>query len=67
MPFSTTDRKLEQFLYAHFIPFDSQSRNARGFNVWHYAATPRLLRTVREYRILSERFGKPRREATKYD
>lgn len=67
MPFSTTDRKLEQFLYAHFILFDRQSKNARGLNVWHYAATPRLLRTVREYRGLSERFGKPRREATKRD
>lgn len=67
MPFSTTDRKLEQFLYAHFIPFDNQSKNMHGLNVWHYTKTPRLLRTVREYKTLNEQFGNPRREAARHD
>lgn len=57
MHFTTADRRLEQFLYAHFIPFDSQGKNGSGYTVWHYGLSPRLLRTVAEYRSLTQRYG----------
>ena len=34
--FITDDRKLEQFLFAHFIPFERQIKNERGLTAWVY-------------------------------
>lgn len=32
--FITDDRRLEQFLFAHFIPFERQIKNERGLTAW---------------------------------
>ncbi len=55
--FTTTDRRLEQFLYAHFISFDHQTKNRRGRTVWHYTRSPRLFSVLAEYRALCAQFG----------
>lgn len=55
--FSTDERRLEQFLYAHLIRFDSQRKDARGYTVWEYIITPRLLRVVQEYRDMMTEYG----------
>lgn len=54
--FSTDERRLEQFLFAHFIRFDFQSKDDRGHTTWHYADTPWLRQVVAEYRQLCQRF-----------
>lgn len=40
--FETIDRRLEQFLFVHYIPFESQYKNERGLTVWRYTPSPRL-------------------------
>lgn len=62
MNITTTDRRLEQFLFAHYIFFRKQSKDDRGYTVWHYVLSPRLLRTVAEYRSLTQRYGHLRKE-----
>lgn len=44
----TSNRALEQFLYAHRIPFHTQ-RKENGMTHWVYPVEPRLLEIVREY------------------
>lgn len=34
--FITDDRRLEQFLFAHFIHFERQIKNERGLTAWIY-------------------------------
>ena len=47
--FNTSDRRLEQFLYAHFIPFEHQSKDLLGYTIWSYLDTPRLRQIIDEY------------------
>lgn len=44
----TSDRLLEQFLYAHRISFDSQHKR-NGKTNWHYSVNARLLDVLHEY------------------
>lgn len=61
--FHTSDRRLEQFLYAHFIPFERQSKDLQGQTVWSYPETPRLKQVVAEYSALIAEYGVcPRRQ-----
>lgn len=53
--FLTDDRKLEQFLFAHDVPFDDQTKDDRGHTIWHYAVTQWLLHVILEYYALCER------------
>lgn len=55
--YRTSSRRLEQFLYAHFIHFIAQQRNLAGNTVWIYERTPRLLDTLKEYSELCRRVG----------
>ena len=55
--FVTDERRLEQFLFAHLIRFDNQRKDRRGYTVWEYRVTPRLLRIVEEYREMIAEFG----------
>lgn len=50
--FETSDRKMEQFLYAHRILFDRQHKDERGYTTWEYTVTSRLLRVIQEYEDL---------------
>ena len=54
--FITDDRRLEQFLFAHVIPFERQIKNERGLTAWVYTETPRLVQVVEEYRTLCREF-----------
>ncbi len=54
--FITDDRRLEQFLFAHFIPFERQIKNERGLMAWVYTENPRLIQVVEEYRTLCREF-----------
>ena len=47
--FITDDRRLEQFLFAHFIPFERQIKNERGLTAWVYIEGPRLFHVIAEY------------------
>lgn len=58
--FETIDRRLEQFLFVHYIPFESQYKNERGLTVWRYTPSPRLFCTVQEYQRLKARYEKRR-------
>lgn len=55
--FHTSDRRLEQFLYAHFIPFDRQTKDTCGLTVWSYNETPRLRQVIAEYKVLNAEHG----------
>lgn len=55
--FTTTDRRLEQFLYAHFIPFHHQSKDQRGHTVWHYQTSPRFVLVLNEYKKLCKKYA----------
>lgn len=55
--FETSDRRLEQFLHAHFIRFDAQKKDDRGYTVWRYSDTPRLQEVVTEYKTLVARYS----------
>lgn len=46
--FTTKNRKLEGFLYAHLIR-PLEWRKEDGWTVWEYEETEELLRVVREY------------------
>lgn len=50
--FETASRKLEQFLYAHNIPFQSWHKNEDGMTVWVYPNTDDVRRVVAEYRSI---------------
>ena len=47
--YRTTSRRLEQFMYAHFIHFIAQQRNEAGDTVWIYEKTNRFKNTLNEY------------------
>ena len=49
----TSDRKLEQFFYAHRIRFDSQHQYC-GKTHWVYTVTIQLLHVAQEYITLLE-------------
>lgn len=55
--FITDDRRLEQFLFAHFIPFERQIKNDRGLTAWVYTESSRLFHVVAEYEALCAQFG----------
>ena len=55
--FITDDRRLEQFLFAHFIPFERQIKNERGLTAWVYIESPRLFHVIAEYKALCAQFG----------
>lgn len=50
--FTTTNRKLEQFLYMHKIMFARFSKSEDGMTVWEYERTPELEAVVAEYKKL---------------
>lgn len=52
--FETSNRKLEQFLHAHLIPFLYQYKNEDFLTVWVYEKTPRLTLVLQEYRDLMD-------------
>ena len=54
--FITDDRRLEQFLFAHFIPFERQIKNERGLTAWVYTESPRLFHVIAEYKALCAQF-----------
>lgn len=58
--FETTDRRLEQFLFVHYIPFEAQYKNESGLTVWRYTPSPRLFCKVQEYQRLKARYEKRR-------
>ena len=55
--FITDDRRLEQFLLAHFIPFERQIKNEHGLTAWIYTESPRLFHVVAEYENLCKKFS----------
>ena len=59
--FTTDDRRLEQFLYAHFIPYDHQEKDQRGHTVWYYTRSPRLFSVLDEYKTLCAQYAPERR------
>ena len=50
--FETCNRKLEQFLFAHFIRHESWYKNEDNLTVWVYPDTPNVRKVVAEYRTL---------------
>lgn len=52
--FYVTNRKLEQFLYAHRIDFLGQKKTASGRTCWIYIRTPRFNDVLAEYEKLYE-------------
>ena len=50
--FSTTNRKLEQFLYFHRINFRTQRKTNDLLTEWVYDNTPRLQEVVAEFLII---------------
>ena len=54
--FVTSDRYLEQFFYAHRIPFLRQYYE-KGLTHWVYPITLRILDILREYMLLPEKEG----------
>lgn len=54
----TSDRRIEQFLFAHFIHFDRQFKNEQGLTVWVYPRTKEVLSVVHEYELLCRRKGR---------
>lgn len=50
--FSTTNRKLEQFLYLHRIDFRGQRKTNDLLTEWVYDNTPRLQEVVAEFLII---------------
>ena len=55
--FITDDRRLEQFLFARFIPFERQIKNERGLTAWVYTESPRLFHVIAEYKALGTVFS----------
>ena len=47
-----TDRRLENFLYAHRVDFIAQTKDRSGKTVWIYLDTERFREVVAEYRLL---------------
>lgn len=62
--FITDDRRLEQFLFAHFIHFERQIKNERGLTAWIYTESRYLLQVVEKYRALCKKFMKKADEHT---
>lgn len=57
--FTTTSRKLEQFLYVHGIQHESWHKNEDGMTAWVYTLNPETRRIIDEYReIIRRREGK---------
>lgn len=54
-PIITTNRKLEQFFYAHGVEFTTCSRNEDGMTVWTYERTPETEHILAEFRLATER------------
>ena len=52
--FETTNRRLEQFLFAHFIRYSTWYKGADGMTVWVYPSTAEVMRVVAEFRALVE-------------
>lgn len=50
--FETSNRKLEQFLFAHFIRHESWYKSDDEMTVWVYQDTPELRAVVAEYKEL---------------
>lgn len=50
--FETSNRKLEQFLFAHFIRYKSWYKSDDNMTVWVYDDTPEVKKVVAEYRAL---------------
>lgn len=63
--FETSNRLLEQFLFAHEIRFNSFFQDKDGMTYWQYTVTPRLERIVDEYNEVAE-IRRQRRAATKH-
>lgn len=55
--YRTTSRRLEEFLFAHFIKFKEQYRNLSGDTVWVYEDTRKLRDTIWEYGELLKQNG----------
>lgn len=53
--FTTTNRKLEQFLYMHGIRFDHWTKDLDGITIWVYENTPETMRVVEEFRDINAR------------
>lgn len=47
--FTTTNRKLENFLYLHKIHHVGQYKNDDSMNAWVYLVTPRFKEVLEEY------------------
>lgn len=59
--FTTSNRKLEQFLYCHDVHFVSWNKDIDGYTVWTYRSTPELLRIVEEFRQITAHRAERRR------
>lgn len=55
LTFKTSNRRLEQFLYAHEIYFISCDKTSDNMTVWTYMQTPELDRVVNEWRSIVAR------------
>lgn len=53
--FETTNRKLEQFLYAHEIFHIGSRTNEDTYTVWQYEDTPELHEIIREFKAVQEK------------
>jgi len=47
--FTTTNRKLENFMYLHRINHVGQFKNDDGMNAWVYIVTPRFREILEEF------------------
>ena len=50
--FTTTNRRLEQFMFAHKIDFLRQGRNADGMTHWVYIRTPYFEEVLKEFKTI---------------
>ena len=56
--YQTSNRRVEQFLFAHFIPFDRQFKDEQGLTVWVYPRTREVMSVVHEYEQLCRQKGR---------
>ena len=52
---TTTNRKLEQFFYAHGVDFADCTKDEDGVTVWSYEDNPENQRILREFRTAQTR------------
>ena len=66
MKFETSNRRLEQFFFAHDVRFISFYRGRDGLTVWVYELDEEEQRVLEEYRALQARRIRRRAQEVRY-